>query len=183
MFVMGVIREWWRHERERRGLLRLLLAEIEHNAEVARTIVESGKPSLIGSPDVRLMKTQTWQDTRVRAAQLLPDDLLTVLQGYYSPLETLLTLLGFADFGKEVAERNLRRIFAEELGEDFPRSRDPWIWHARTTIEAQDLARQLIVDHLEEKRSPLGDRLTVAVVQWLQHQQQRRLGSRDRGER
>ena len=53
VFVLGALREWWRNERERRGLLRLLLAEIEHNAEVVRTIWESGKPSLIGSPNIR----------------------------------------------------------------------------------------------------------------------------------
>ena len=34
VFVLGIIREWWRNECERRGLLVLLLAEMEHNAEV-----------------------------------------------------------------------------------------------------------------------------------------------------
>src|SRR3712207_1308457 len=75
VFVLGALREWWRNERERRGLLRLLLAEIEHNAEVVRTVWESGKPSLIGSPNIRLMTSRTWRDTQARAAQLLPDDL------------------------------------------------------------------------------------------------------------
>jgi uncharacterized protein YjiS (DUF1127 family) len=30
VFLLGVVREWWRNKQERRGLLRLLLAEIEH---------------------------------------------------------------------------------------------------------------------------------------------------------
>lgn len=119
----------------------------------------------------------------MRAAQLLPDDLLTALQGYYSPLETLLTLLGFAGAGKEAAERNLRHIFAEDLGEDFPRSRDLWIWYTRTTIEAQERAKDLIAEYLDGERPSLGDRLTVTVVRWLQHQQRRRLDSRDHSER
>ena len=34
VFVLGIACEWWRNERERRGLLRRLLAEIEHNAEL-----------------------------------------------------------------------------------------------------------------------------------------------------
>ena len=56
VFVLGAAREWWRNERERRGLLRLLLAEIEHNDEVIRTIAERLRrefpvEDLIGHPD------------------------------------------------------------------------------------------------------------------------------------
>jgi len=40
VFILGVAREWWRDEQERRGLLTLLLAEIEHNGEVIRTVPE-----------------------------------------------------------------------------------------------------------------------------------------------
>jgi hypothetical protein len=36
-FLLGGFREWWREEREREGLLRLLLAEIDRNAEMERT--------------------------------------------------------------------------------------------------------------------------------------------------
>ena len=39
VFVLGALREWWREERE--GLLRLLLAEIDHNAQVEHTIGEN----------------------------------------------------------------------------------------------------------------------------------------------
>jgi hypothetical protein len=40
VFFLGWLREWSRDEQERRGLLILLLAEIEHNAEVLRTIFD-----------------------------------------------------------------------------------------------------------------------------------------------
>ena len=40
VFLLGIVREWWREEREREGFLHLLLAEIEHNAEVMSIIGE-----------------------------------------------------------------------------------------------------------------------------------------------
>jgi hypothetical protein len=44
VFFLGGLREWWRNEQERRGLLILLLAEIEHNVEVIRTIEDRMNP-------------------------------------------------------------------------------------------------------------------------------------------
>jgi hypothetical protein len=112
VFVLGVAREWWRNERERRGLLRLLLAEIEHNAEVVRTIAERLRrefpvEDLIGHPDFPTLKTRTWVGVRGRAAALLPSGLLAELDGYYSPLETLLTLAGFSDMASDSYSRTL----------------------------------------------------------------------------
>ena len=125
VFILGFIRELWRNERERRGLLRLLQAEIEHNIEVVRTVRES-RPALLGSPDLRFMKIETWRATRTRATQLLPDELFKDIENYYSLLETVLTLLGFRNLGGEVGERWLRGAIARKLGEEVPRSRDPF---------------------------------------------------------
>jgi hypothetical protein len=44
VFVLGIVREWWRNEREWRGLLRLLLAEIKHNAEIVERTRYTEKP-------------------------------------------------------------------------------------------------------------------------------------------
>ena len=71
VFLLGTAREWRRDERERRGLLRLLLAEIEHNAEVVRTVRER-RPALIGSPDLPSMKTEVWRDSRPETARKGP---------------------------------------------------------------------------------------------------------------
>ena len=68
VFLLGTAREWRRDERERRGLLRLLLAEIEHNAEVVRTVRER-RPALIGSLDLPSMKTEVWRDSRPETAR------------------------------------------------------------------------------------------------------------------
>jgi hypothetical protein len=48
VFCLGFARELWRDERERRGILRLLLAEIEHNIEVVRTVREPPPPRARG---------------------------------------------------------------------------------------------------------------------------------------
>lgn len=137
VFCLGLARELWRNDRERRGVLRLLLAEIEHNVEVVRTVRES-KPALIGSPDLPFMKTDAWQATRLRAAQLLPDQLFSDLEVYYSLLETLLTLLGFHNLGGEFGERWIRGAFARKLGREVPGSRDPFTWYTMETVEAQE---------------------------------------------
>lgn len=72
VFLLGLFREWWREERE--GLLWLLLAEIDHNAEVERTIGE-GTWDLLSSEEFPKVSTDTWRDVEGRAAALLPDDL------------------------------------------------------------------------------------------------------------
>jgi hypothetical protein len=98
VFLLGVLREWWRNEQERRGLLILLLTEISHNGEVIRTVQDRINPDqamedLIGHPHFSTQKVRTWDNVQERAAALLPDDLMAALDEYYAPLETLLTLV------------------------------------------------------------------------------------------
>jgi hypothetical protein len=64
-FLLGGFREWWREEREREGLLRLLLAEIDRNAEMERTIGET-TDDLLGSPNFRHLTAETWRGTQGR---------------------------------------------------------------------------------------------------------------------
>jgi len=78
VFVLGVLLEWWRRERERRGLLRLFLAEINHNEIVIKAIDESGT-SLPESPHLDKLKTETWEENQ-QAALGLPDELLEALE-------------------------------------------------------------------------------------------------------
>jgi hypothetical protein len=147
VFCLGFVRELWRDERERRGILRLLLAEIEHNIEVVRTVRES-RPALLGSPDLPSLRTDTWRDTRARAAQLLPENLLSGVEGYYSLLETLLTLLRFQNMGGEYGECWLRGALSQKLGQDVPRSRDPFTCYTMKTVEAQEHVQGIISVYL-----------------------------------
>ena len=96
MFGLGVMREWWHSEQEWQGLLRLLLAEIDHNSEVVRTIADrrDKRPvDWIGHPDLPSMKVEVWRDLQGRAPALLPSELTKALLGYCAQLETSLTLL------------------------------------------------------------------------------------------
>jgi len=77
VFVLGIVREWWRNERDRRGLLLLLLAELEHNTAVIQTVSERVGPDrpiedLIGNINLASLKMHTWSKMRGRAAALLP---------------------------------------------------------------------------------------------------------------
>ncbi len=125
MFFMGWFREWWREERERCGLLRVLLSELEHNAEVVRTVWE-GTWDLLSSPDLPSLRTETWRNVQGRAAALLPGYLAAPLNGYYSALHTLLTLLAFEKRANEHANREIRRAYSELTGKEVVGARNPW---------------------------------------------------------
>ncbi len=73
--------------RSARGRVQLLLAEIGHNDEVARTIGETSL-DLLGSPDFPSMTSETWRDVQGGAAALLPEELSAALNDYYSALQT-----------------------------------------------------------------------------------------------
>src|SRR5215211_6662769 len=88
--VGGVAGSWWAHhlreragqkreKRERIGLLRLLRAEIELNTTLLEAQGHAGEDkesAQVASRYLSFTKTQVWRATRVRAAQLVPEDLL-----------------------------------------------------------------------------------------------------------
>jgi hypothetical protein len=147
VFLLGTLREWWREEREREGLLRLLLAEIEHNDEVASTIGETTR-DVLSSPDFPSLTTETWRDLQGRASALLPDDLFAALNDYYSALQTLLTLLTFEDRSNQRVNREIRRMASELLEREFPASHNPWNEYLNATLGAQEKARAEIDAYL-----------------------------------
>jgi hypothetical protein len=119
VFCLGFARELWRDERERRGILRLLRAEFQHNHEVASR-VRRHRGQLIGPDHLILMHADAWRDTKVKAAYLLPSKLLDDIEEYYFSLETLLTML-------DLDEDELRG--APGAG-GTPRGQNPWTWYA-----------------------------------------------------
>jgi hypothetical protein len=95
VFLLGAWRERRRDEKARRGLLQLLLGEIEHNVEVLRLIEETEPRGVAGmrvTPEISAFQTEIWQETRTRAAQLAPSGLFRDLYRYYSSLEATLSL-------------------------------------------------------------------------------------------
>ena len=135
VFCLGVARELWRDERERRGVLRIILAEMEHNFEVEATVRRS-RSAMIGPGHVVLMHTDGWRDTRVKAALLLPPKLLSGIEAYYSALETMLTLRPLYEAGSEYAKQA------------SPRGRAPWGHYAQKAINARYRAQQGIEAYL-----------------------------------
>ena len=146
-----------REQRERDSLLRLLLAEIKHNREVARTARgEEDRPRQVGSSNLAFMKTETWRATRTRATQLLPGELLTSLEEYYTPLETLLTLLEFEGTNKSAGERWLRVALSQKLGEEKVALDRPTTY-ALKTLDAQDEVYEQISDQLGQEELVMVD--------------------------
>jgi hypothetical protein len=158
VFFLGWLKEWWRDEQERRGLLILLMAELEHNAEVIRTIFDrmnSGQAmeDLIGHPHFANQKARTWDNVQERAAALLPRDLMAALDEYYAPLETLLTLVRFPNMVSDSFDRRLR----EEIQEARPQlsvaaTRQPYREQLDKLLKAQDSTPPKIKEYLSRPR-------------------------------
>jgi len=158
VFVLGIVREWWRNERERRGLLVLLLAEMEHNAEVIQTVSERvgvDRPieDLIGKINFATLKVRTWSKVQGRAAALLPGDLMAALDEYYSPLETLLTLVGFTNMDSDSFDRTLRGEF-QEMKPDWSvaLTRNPYREQLEKLLGAQERTPAKIEEYLARPR-------------------------------
>jgi hypothetical protein len=154
VFVLGLLREWWREERERRGLLLLLRAEIEHNAEVISTVSDRTKSDqamedLIGHPHFATQKVRTWDNVQERAAALLPDDLMTALDAYYAPLENLLTLVRFPNMVSDSFDRTLRGHIQEMKPEwSVAATRQPYKQQLEKLLAAQGCAPLKIQKYL-----------------------------------
>jgi hypothetical protein len=164
VFLLGAVREWWREEREREGLLRLLLAEIDHNAEVERIIGETTW-DLLGSPEFPKLTTETWRRVQGRAAALLPDDLSVALNGYYSALQTLQTLVTFEKRDDHRMAREIRRGYTALTGKEVPANRNPWDEYLKATLEAQERTRAGIERYLALRWD---DRLLQRVRRWVE---------------
>jgi hypothetical protein len=168
VFCIGWLRERYRNERERQGLLRLLASEIEHNAVVMQTIQDSDT-QLLASCNLTLMKTEAWRASRASAAALSPT-LLKTLDDYYRPLETLLTLQRFSDADEERMKRLKINTMGEILGlERLPRSHDPWGEAERSMLEAQQRAQGRVRKYLG---SPIWGPVLLGADRWARRQSQ-----------
>jgi hypothetical protein len=174
VFVLGIFREWWRDERERRGLLRLLGAEIDHNEVVVSTIAERRGDRIedwIGHPDLPSMKAETWRDVRERAAALLPADVLAAVKGYYSPLETSLTLLQFQGVVNDSGDRWLRGEIKRVKPEwNVAATSNPYREYLEKALTAQKAARDRINGYLALS---MVDTLKLGGARWLERRKSR----------
>jgi hypothetical protein len=174
VFVLGVVREEWRNEQERRGLLLLLRAEIEHNAEVIRTISDRMNSdqtieALIGHPHFATQKAQTWDNVPERAAALLPDDLMAALDDYYASLETLLTLVRFPNMVSDSFDRTLRGQIQEARPEvSVAATRQPYQEQLQKLLDAQEGTPQNIMQYLGRPRRGT---LFLRVDRWMRRQE------------
>jgi hypothetical protein len=96
------------------------------------------------------MKAETWRDVRTRAAALLPAEIMAAVEDYYSPLETVLTLLQFQDAVSDTADRMLRDEIQRVKPEwSVAATSNPYGEYLDRTVAAQDTARERIKRYLD----------------------------------
>jgi hypothetical protein len=159
VFVLGTLGTVLRRDREQVGILRLLLAEIHHNIAVVQTLGHWRGAVL--NIDARLLprlKAEVWRAVRVRGAQLLPEELTTTLNDYYSPLDNVITLQNLKEAPGELDLSN--DVMMQALGQlaQPQYAGPPFLYedYALYALEAQNTARQQVEDHLASplKRHP-----------------------------
>ena len=153
VFLLGIFREWWRNEQERRGLLRLLLSEVRHNAELVALVRKSGDGT-IKLTDIAAMKAEVWRESRARAARLLPLEMLLDLDSYYSRLETLLSLRHLTLSTEMMQGRWTLAVIEGKMDEEVQWSTSPTTWYLARTLEAEDIAQSSIKGYLEKAPRP-----------------------------
>jgi len=84
---------------------------------------------------------------------LLPGDLMAALDEYYSPLETLLSLMGFANMVSDSFDRTLRGKF-QEMRADWPvaLTRNPYREQLEKLLSAQERTPAKIEEYLARPR-------------------------------
>lgn len=153
-FLLGIVGtlvvERLRGAGARRGTMRLLRAEIDRNEEVLRIIRERGRvrtADMIGDPALPSLSADAWHDAT--RAGTLPDTLFEELEGYYSSLEKLLSLLRMEGSMDEFMERWFRAGIAEMKPEwNVARSRNPYVEYLDRVLEEQDRVRDWITEYL-----------------------------------
>ena len=153
VFLLGIFREWWRNEQERRGLLRLLSSEVRHNAELVALVRKSGDGT-IRLTDIAAMKAEVWRESRARAARLLPPEMLLDLDSYYSRLETLLSLRHLTLSTEMMQGRWTLAVIEGKMDDEVQWSTSPTTWYLARTLEAEDIAQSSIKGYLEKAPRP-----------------------------
>jgi hypothetical protein len=96
VFVLGVYREWRRAVRERRGLVRLVHAEIKRNHSILSKFKSPYTDSFnvyVINVHLRHVRTDDWDRSKVRLAQLIAkSERFAALNDYYDRLAYLVRL-------------------------------------------------------------------------------------------
>jgi hypothetical protein len=159
--------------RESRAIARLLLAELDHNFELTEAIITRSEP--LNSLELDLLSAEAWRDTRGRATQLLPAEESDALINYYARLHKLMSFVA----GRHRAGDRMLESMSDRTRRMLDEGIDPQTEYLDKMLVAQHETRVLINAYLSRPSMAMGDRLAVAVIQWLARQQRHR---RDRSD-
>jgi hypothetical protein len=105
VFVLQRLWELVRREQERRGIMRLIYAELRHNEQELHYF-KSDPQGAIRDPRINALSVNVWHSTRARLAQLLPASSVEVLALYYLLLETLQNVARYRVYPQERQQRS-----------------------------------------------------------------------------
>lgn len=89
VFGLGVLRDYVWRMRELRGLTRLLWMELQHNEGTLRSCYEGPEWAL--TPEaINSLRMDTWEDSRVRLASMMPTNDFGSVSFYYMFLHELM---------------------------------------------------------------------------------------------
>src|SRR5829696_4648225 len=120
---------------------------IYYSSATRESRTEEEESAQIASRYLSFTTTETWRATRVRATQLVPENLLQSLVEYYSPLEALLIMLRAKGPGTDAGEMWFRLVLQRALGDEKV-AVPPTVKQAKEMLKAQDKAQKKIADYL-----------------------------------
>jgi hypothetical protein len=92
------LREWWSKKQERKGLLRILFAEVSKNQDFLEFFDDVQRGGMKEEDKEKAYKRhlededvylEAWKDTRIKLAQLLSSGEFAILASYYEQLDSL----------------------------------------------------------------------------------------------
>lgn len=106
-----------RLDEERKGLLRLINVEIEHNKYILGRFTWE-RDDILHREEVSSLSLDAWRDARVRLAQLVSEARFTLMADYYLDLQLITTIALNADRRADPAQDALRLVrWALEKGD------------------------------------------------------------------
>lgn len=100
---------WWNLKQERKGLLRIIDAEVYENNEVLKLMITD--PDLAEQyPSQRApLSTDAWEQSRARLTQLLRPDHVNTLVAHYAAIRRIMATLGDRDVSTKGKNRNAKQ--------------------------------------------------------------------------
>jgi hypothetical protein len=126
-------RESLKHERELRGLLVLISAEISYHQRISQRFVQ--EPHRIIDAPSESFKTKVWDANSLRIAQFVTAEDVQVMAGYYGQIELIKEEIRLVELRSERIEEVRQYIEASIQQGEYVKDRIRALIHSTPTVE------------------------------------------------